>query len=346
LKKIPKNILISRTDSIGDVVLTLPVAAVLKQHFPQAKIAFVGKSYTRPVIEACRFIDQYVDVNDFMNNEVLINEKPIEAIIHVFPVPEIAFRAKNLRIPIRIGTTNRIYHLATCNKLVKLSRKNSVLHEAQLNIALLKPFKINTDYTLEQIQPLFGLHNLEPLKPELYSLIDKNVYNLILHPKSQGSGREWPLENYIRLVQVLDPNRFKIFISGTRQEQKTLQPLFDQVGDRVNDITGKMNLRQFLSFIHHCDGLVASGTGPVHLAAVIGKDAIGMYPPIRPVHPSRWQPIGPKAKVFVINRDCSDCKKNIKACHCIRELEPEWVKNYLEEVTKCERGLVSDAIRK
>jgi heptosyltransferase III len=332
LKKNPKNILISRTDSIGDVVLTLPVAAVLKEHFPDATIGFMGKNYTRPVIEACRFVDEYVDVDDFMNQEVLLGGKPIEAIVHVFPVSEIAFRAKSLGIPLRIGTTNRIYHLPTCNKLVKLSRKNSKLHEAQLNIALLRPFGMGTDYSLEQIQLLFGLENLEPLKPEFQSLINKNLYNLILHPKSQGSGREWPLENYIRLIHSLDINQFKIFVSGTQKEQKALQLLFEQVGDRVIDITGKMNLKQFLSFVHHCDGLIASGTGPIHLAAVLGKDALGMYPPIRPVHPGRWQPIGAKAKVFVLDRDCRDCKKNTKACHCIKELEPLGVKRYLEEI--------------
>jgi ADP-heptose:LPS heptosyltransferase len=342
LKKTPKNILISRTDSIGDVVLTLPVAAILKEHFPDTTIAFMGKSYTRPVIEACRFVDQYVDVDDFMKSEVLIDGKTIEAIIHVFPVKEIAFRAKSLNIPMRIGTTNRIYHLPTCNKLIRLSRKNSKLHEAQLNIALLKPFKINTDYSLEQIQPKFGLDHLEPLKPEFQSIIDKNLYNLILHPKSQGSGREWPLENYIRLIHALDPNQFKIFVSGTQKEQKALQPLFEQAGDRVTDITGRMNLKQFLSFLHHCDGLVASGTGPVHLAAVLGKDALGMYPPIRPVHPGRWQPIGARAKVFVLEKDCTDCRKNPKACHCIAELEPYWVKSYLEEIANLKENCFND----
>lgn len=332
MKKSPKNILISRTDSIGDVVLTLPVAAVLKKHFPDATIGFMGKSYTRPVIEACRFVDEYIDVEDFMNREVLLDGKPIEAIVHVFPVSEIARRAKSMGIPLRIGTTNRIYHLPTCNKLVRLSRKNSKLHEAQLNLALLKSFGIDTNYSLKQIEAMFGLDQLEPLNPELYSLIDKNLYNLILHPKSQGSGREWPLTNYIQLIRRLDPARFKIFISGTQKEQEALQPLFEEVGNHVVDITGKMNLAQFLSFLHHCDGLVASGTGPIHLAAVLGKDALGMYPPIRPVHPGRWQPIGAKAKVFVLDKDCRDCKKNPKACHCISELEPLWVKSYLEEI--------------
>ncbi|RYG01290.1 MAG: glycosyl transferase family 9, partial [Chitinophagaceae bacterium] len=43
---IPENIIISRTDSIGDVVLTLPMAKIIKQQFPDCRIAFLGKEYT------------------------------------------------------------------------------------------------------------------------------------------------------------------------------------------------------------------------------------------------------------------------------------------------------------
>ena len=58
--KIPSRILISRTDSIGDVILTLPVCKILKNYFPQVKIGFLGKSYTRPVIQACSYVDVFI----------------------------------------------------------------------------------------------------------------------------------------------------------------------------------------------------------------------------------------------------------------------------------------------
>src|SRR5580658_791432 len=137
MKHIPESIIISRTDSIGDVILTLPMAKILKDHFPQIKIAFLGRAYTKPVIEAAVFIDEFIDISDFLTREILIGNQKPAAILHVFPVPEIARRAKKLEIPLRIGTTNRIYHWFTCNRLIRLSRRNSVLHEAQLNLKLL-----------------------------------------------------------------------------------------------------------------------------------------------------------------------------------------------------------------
>jgi len=331
LKTIPKSIIISRTDSIGDVVLTLPVATVLKKHFPEMKIGFMGKSYTQPVIEACKSVDQFIDVNNFMNGTVTISGEKPEAILHVLPVAAIAFRAKKLKIPLRIGTTNRIYHWLTCNKLVKLSRKNSNLHEAQLNLKLLEPFGITRDFSLCEIGQSFAMKNIQPLSEKFAAFVQKDKYNLILHPKSQGNAREWGLDNFIRLINLLDTEKYKIFISGVEKERKLLQPVFDKTGEKVTDITGLMNLTEFISFIAACDGFVANSTGPLHIAAALGKNAFGIYPPIRPMHPGRWAPLGPKAEVFVLDKFCIDCKSDKNQCHCINEVDPIWLKDALDK---------------
>jgi heptosyltransferase III len=329
LKKIPRNIIISRTDSIGDVVLTLPVAGVLKKHFPGVTIGFMGKSYTKPVIEACRHVDEFIDVDNFMQQPVLIGGEPAECIIHVFPVSRIAKRARALGIPLRIGTTNRLYHWFTCNKLVKLSRKKSDLHEAQLNLVLLKPLGIHESYSLQEVGGFTGLEHTQPLPAHLAALLQKNKYNLILHPKSQGSGREWTLEIYYELIQLLDPSIFNIFISGTQKEKERMQWLFDKAGHLVTDITGKMSLTEFIAFIKQCDGLVASGTGPLHIAAALGKDALGLFPPIRPVHPGRWAPLGPNANYFVLDKQCDTCKGDKNACICIKDVPAAWLQETL-----------------
>ena len=43
----PKNILIVRTDRVGDVVLTLPLAGLIKKRYPECRITFLVKGYTR-----------------------------------------------------------------------------------------------------------------------------------------------------------------------------------------------------------------------------------------------------------------------------------------------------------
>ena len=46
-----KSIVISRCDNIGDVTLTLPMAAWLKHQNPAIKIYFLARSYVKDIVE-------------------------------------------------------------------------------------------------------------------------------------------------------------------------------------------------------------------------------------------------------------------------------------------------------
>ena len=73
---------------------------------------------------------------------------------------------------------------------------------------------------MEEIAGSYGLEKLEPLEDRFSSLIKKNKYNLILHPKSQGNAREWGIKNFIQLIGSLDTAKYEIFVSGTEKEKE------------------------------------------------------------------------------------------------------------------------------
>jgi ADP-heptose:LPS heptosyltransferase len=263
----------------------------------------------------------------------MLKEANADLIIHVFPRKEIARLAKKAGIPYRLGTTNRLYHWGTCNKLVRLSRRKSDLHEAQLNCNLAKGISGEGSLTLDDLFELGKLSNTEILDEKFQKLIDPDRFNLILHPKSKGSAREWGLDNFRKLIEILPSEEYKIFISGTEDEGALIKGsgILDLPG--ITDLTGQMSLAQLMSFIKACDGLVAASTGPLHLAAALGIRAIGIYPPIRPMHPGRWAPIGRNASYLVIEGECEDCRKG-NSCHCMEEIQPEQVKQLLKKTNK------------
>lgn len=327
-------ILISRTDSIGDVVLTLPMAGIIKQFIPQSKIIFLGRNYTKDVIALSEHVNEFVSYDDILKLNPIeqINAfKKLNAthIIHVFPVKEIAQLAKKAGIANRIGTTNRLWHWFTCNVRIKLSRKNSDLHEAQLNTKLLSPLGINKEFSIEELANNYGFTKVPVLEKAYVDLIDKTKINIILHPKSKGSAREWGLDNFSKLISELDKTTHAIYISGTQQEGELVKELIAKHPE-VIDLTGKLSLQQFIAFINHCDVLIAASTGPLHIASALGKKALGLFAPMRPIHPGRWKPIGLKANYLVLNKDCSDCRKTMD-CHCIREIKTMDVINVINK---------------
>ena len=328
-----KNLIISRTDSLGDVMLTLPAAGLMKKIYPGVKIYFIGRSYTQPLIQASEFIDEFVnwdEVSSYPQQQQVefIKSLNADAIVHVFPdfqIAKIAFRSK---IPIRIGTSHRPYHWLYCNERLPIGRKNSTLHESQLNLKLFTPLGAKDVYGLDEIPALYGLIRIKALGNNYKSLLDTQRFNLILHPKSKGSAREWGLDNFGKLINLLTKDKFKIFISGTNEDRKFLLPLLKEFKNDLVDITGQMSLSEFIGFINEADGLVAASTGPLHIAAALGKIAIGLYSPMRPIHAGRWAPIGVRSNYLVIDKQCNKCKNTLD-CECIRMITPKSVAELL-----------------
>jgi len=298
----PKKIVISRTDSIGDVALTLPLAGILKEKFPNVKIIFLGNTYTKPIIECCQNIDEIWDWNDLqkLNSTEQINwlkAQNIDSFIHVFPRKELARLAKKAGIKNRIGTSHRLFHLTTCNCRPGFTRKNSDLHESQLNVKLLSPFGIKKDFDLAELFNYSSFQKTLILPDFLSNFIENGKKNIIFHPKSKGSAPEWSLENYIELAQNLDSLKVNIYFTGTEKEGLLFRNQLPKQ-ENIIDLSGKMTLSELISFIAACDILLAASTGPLHLAGLSGINTIGLFAPQKPIHAGRWKPLG--NKVFII----------------------------------------------
>jgi heptosyltransferase-3 len=299
------RIIISRTDSIGDVMLTLPLCGWIKKHMPECIIIFLGRSYTRAIAEACEHID------DFMDWDELKHESPAEqveafaaqeadCIIHVFPRKEILWVAKRAGIALRIASGHRLHALTKCNKLVFFSRKNSDLHESQLNFKLLKPLGIPDHIELSNVSDFYGFRSTVTVSSAMNEILEKanSRKRIVLHPLSKGSAVDWPIVRYQELIDLLPSHTYAVYITGTAEEGRRIQEQGGLVGEHVYDTTGRFDLSELITFASECDALIAASTGPLHIAAALEKYAIGLYSPKRPIHPGRWSPVGKNAQVI------------------------------------------------
>jgi heptosyltransferase III len=319
-----KRLIISRTDNLGDVILTLPMLGYLKSVIPDLKIFFIGKKYTQPIIDRCVFVDQFLDKDELIKDSQKLVAVRADTIIFVYPDQQLARIARMSGIKHRVATAHRWYNWMHCNHLVGFTRVKSNLHESQLNFKLLKPFKLNIDIDTTELIPYYGL---QPTKNKFSQIhLDKDRFNLILHPKSKGSAREWPLSSYYELVNSLPASSYRIFVTGLQAEgdliRKEKPELFDH--PNVTDLTGKLNLEELTSFISQADGLLACSTGVLHLAASLGVYTLGLYSPMRPIHPGRWMPVGRKATYLALRKDCNLCRKST-TCACIESISVDEV---------------------
>lgn len=278
------------------------MCGLLKQHFPQAKITFLGKSYTQDIIEACTHVDDFLNwdqIESMSPTEQLNTMRSIDAdaVIHVFPKKEIVWLAKKAGIRYRIATARRWYTLTKCNRPVFFSRRKSDLHESQLNIKLLSPFGIIDIPTLSELNALSGFQ-APNISIEDFFIKKPNQRYIILHCLSKGSAVNWSLKKFDELASLLLQNGITPVITGTSAEGEKIKANSELIREGVMDMTGKLSLKQLITLIAQCDGLVAASTGPLHIASQLNKPVVGLYSPLRPIHAGRWAPIGKNAHVI------------------------------------------------
>jgi ADP-heptose:LPS heptosyltransferase len=319
-----ERVIVSRTDHIGDVVLTLPMVGILRQHYPLLEILFLGRSYTRAAVECCEHVDRFLAWDEVAGSAMstqaaFLRDQGADVIIHVYPQREIAAAARMGRIANRVGTSHRAFHLWNCNRWVNFTRRKSDLHESQLNVKLLRPLGIRSVPMLTEVPELYGLTKVKPLGLELARLLSKSKLNLILHPTTSGNAKAWSLENYSRLIDSLPAERYEIFVTGTDRDREAIGDRLPFAKTNVTSLIGKMSLSDLLAFISEADALVCASTGPVHIAAALDKCAIGIYSPRGIARPGRYGPVGRSAHALVFDPNCEKCLAGAD-CDCLQEI--------------------------
>ena len=263
------RVLVSRTDRIGDVVLTLPLCGLLREALG-ATVVFLGRAYTRPVLEAAAAVDEVLEWDDAAPpaaRRAVVAGARADVVVHAFPRPAVARAAAAARVPLRVGTSRRWYHWLTCNRLESVARRDSPLHEAQLNVRLARSLLPRADQSLAELAPLARLT-----------------------PRVAVPGAVAPL---------LAPDRFRVLVTGSADEGRAIAAWTAALPAHAHDLTGRLSLAELVAVLAAADGVLAASTGPLHLAAAAGARTLGLFPPVRPIHPGRWAPLGPRAEVLV-----------------------------------------------
>jgi heptosyltransferase III len=278
----PSSLAIARTDSIGDVIVTLPLCGFIKKHSPNTRIVFIGRSYTQAIVEACPYVDEFLNFDKRAESNL-----NVDACVFAFPDAEVMKWVKAQGVRKRIATGSRIASWKFANDRVFFSRKNSDLHESQLNFHLLFPFGVKDIPSLAEIR---AWHELKP-QVESPVQLEPNKRSVVFHMLSKGSALNWSLHQYQELSSLLPTADFNIYITGTEEEGVRIRKDF-RFDSHITDLTGQLSLPQLIAFISSCETLVAASTGPLHIASAVGIRAIGLYPSKRPMHPGRWMPLG------------------------------------------------------
>ena len=334
-----KNILLVRTDRIGDVVLTLPLAGMIKTHYPKCKVSFLVRNYTKDILINHPFVDEIVVLDEekgsanIFSNLKRISGKKYDACIIVNPTFKISLILFLSGIRKRIGTGYRWYSFLFNEKVFE-HRKYAEKHELEFNVNMLQ--KIGIDESINEKNVLYNLQvdkeSLVYIEKVLYDeSIDLEKPLIIIHPGSGGSSIDLPINKFIELIQKLNEEQVQIIITGNNQEIDICNQL--AVSKSIKNFAGKFNLTQLTALISKANVFISNSTGPIHIAAALGKFTVGFYPKILSCSKERWGPYTEKKLVYIPELDCKNCdRRQCEQLDCMESINIDSVYSDLKKV--------------
>jgi ADP-heptose:LPS heptosyltransferase len=127
-----------------------------------------------------------------------------------------------------------------------------------------------------------------------------------------------------RLASEFADLRFAIL--GGMPDRTLGETIAQAAPGRCVDLTGRTSLPEMVEWIRICELLVTNDTGPMHVAAALGKPLVAL---LGPTEPRRTGPYRQLDQVIQLPLPCVPCMKD--SCHfdqpleCLRGISPEAV---------------------
>ena len=232
-----KRIIVSRTDKIGDLVLSIPSFYMLRKMYPKAEIVVLVRKYNYEIVENLPYIDRVIKIDDYRQRELLEKIKHFKAdvFIALYNDSYVAQLAKASKANWRIGPLSKLNSFFTYNKGVWQKRSKSVKNEAEYNLDLIKKldpelfeenYEINTEIYLDK----------EHRKAVEIFRRENNIEGkiLVVNPFMGGSAKNITDEQYAHLLKRVGDEKpeLNIVISCHISEEGRGQKLVDAIGGK------------------------------------------------------------------------------------------------------------------
>jgi heptosyltransferase I len=346
------KILILKPSSLGDVVQALPVLRLLKRHRPDAEIYWWIDSALAPLLEgdpdlagvirferkrwaaprhwpemlrslrwmrAQRF-DWVIDLQCLARSGAFAWLANGQLLIGLDEVREGARGFYDIAVRRASFHTHAVdWYLAVLPKLgVPAHHHFQWLPERPDIAAAVKRKWPDAGVQASACSPNTLKRGLQPGHPQW----------IVLQPGARWENKCWPAEYFTELVRRLARQfpEAHFAILGAAADQSLGEIIARAEPQRCLNLCGQTSLPEMVEWLRRCDLMVTNDTGPMHVAAALGKPLAAMF---GPTEPRRTGPYGHPESVLRIDLPCSPCFKSHctwkQPMECLKAISPAMV---------------------
>lgn len=294
------KILLLQLKRIGDLILTTPAIAALRQNFPDAHITLAISTECAELLPAIANVDRVLIARRNLRDVAMVSSvagNKFDCCIDFTRNDRSAFltllsgarnRIASYRVREQSRTRSRVY-----TDLVGVRVRD--MHTITYNLALLEPLGVRDGSSALRLDiPQTTLEKADKLRHD-WKIQQSYV---ILHP---GSARREKLWNAARWAEVI--NRFGrnhecclVLTSGPSVDERAyIMEITKRARHKFVNLSGKTDLLTLAALVGQAELLVTVDSAPVHFASASHTPQVILFGPTNPFH---WRPLGSPALIL------------------------------------------------
>lgn len=282
-----RRLLVVRNDRLGDLVLTLPAVAAIRATYPSAWLGLVVKPFAAPIAGCVDGVDEVVvdgGTQDALTER--FQAFAADLLVSIAPGGRAGWCAWRAGVPHRVGPGYRLYS-PIFERTIEEHRRKGVRHEVELALSYAHragakggaarfPLRIPDD-ARASVEAWLAEHHVPPRY-------------VVLHPGSGGSCPGWPAGHFAKLAELLLGEDVGVVVSVGPSDEAAARALDAAAVSVRRAPRFGGDLPSLAALLAGASLVVASSTGPLHLAAALGAPTIALHAPWPTCGPGRWGP--------------------------------------------------------
>jgi len=324
-----KRIALLKPSALGDIVHSLPVLRALRLRFPSAEITWVVNHSYASLLDGQPDLDYVLSFDRcrplrafaFLAKELL--RRRFDVVIDLQGLFRTGLMAAATLAPRRVG-------LSSSREASRLAYSDFVHTPAELH-AVDRYWQVAEAFGVGHSPKEFRLQ----IAREHLDWAETTLGRLprpwlVLAVGSRWRTKRWPAAHFAELVRR-SRRTFgaSTILIGSRDELPLSRSVTEQISGPLIDLTGRTSLPQLAAVLARADAVLANDTGPMHLAAALGRPVVAPY---TCTQVSLHGPYGQSGAVATRVWCAGSYRKRCSRLDCMTELTPDRLWPVLDEV--------------
>ena len=286
------NILVIQLKRIGDLILTTPAIAALREKFPQANISLIVSAGSRELLPAIHGVDRtfiaqgkIADAGDWFTVarrrfgycfDFTRNDR--SAFLTLLSGAKKRITADHPRLRAKIRSLSY-------NELIAVPGRQ--LHTVDYHLALLEPAGIRGASQAVSLEiPAAAIGKADRILADA-GLVAGEF--LLLHPGSARLEKFWEARRWARIIDVAAEYDLRCVLTGghSAMERDHIAEIRGSCRHQFVDLSGKVDLLTLAGLIKRARALTTVDSAPMHLAVATQTPQVVLFGPTNPLH---WAP--------------------------------------------------------